>query len=264
MHIHLADQYLHGHSLIHRLDPRTKATIAVFFILTTSLAPMGAFWVYGLLLFFVLGNALLARVGLGYVIKRSFITIPFAMAALTLPFTMPGETLLTIPVFGGISLSLEGTVRFASILVKSWISVQMAILLVAVTAFPDLLWGLRALRIPGPLIGIVTFMYRYLFVLSDEVLRMTRARAARSASVSGRRGGGSLLWRGKVAGQMAGSLMLRSFERSERIYSAMIARGYRGEMRTLTRFQLNRADIVSLAGCTLFFILTLSAAHSLF
>ena len=81
----------------------------------------------------------------------------------------------------------------------------MAILLVTVTPFSDLLWGLRALHVPQPLIAIVGFMYRYLFVLADEVLRMVRARAARSATAPGRRSGGSLWWRGKVAGRMVGT-----------------------------------------------------------
>jgi cobalt/nickel transport system permease protein len=112
---------------------------------------------------------------------------PFALAAVTLPLTVAGETLLTVPILGGISMTVEGTVRFGSILMKSWVSVQMAILMVAVTPFADLLWGLRALYIPQPIVSIVSFMYRYLFVLSDEVLRLLRARASRSATMAGRR-----------------------------------------------------------------------------
>ncbi|MEZ4622523.1 MAG: CbiQ family ECF transporter T component [Caldilineaceae bacterium] len=99
----------------------------------------------------------------------------------------------------------------------------MAILLVTVTPFPAILWALRALHLPNPLVSIVSLMYRYLFVLYDEATRLLRARAARSATADGVRGGGSLLWRGQFAGRMAGSLMLRSFERSERIYNAMLS-----------------------------------------
>jgi cobalt/nickel transport system permease protein len=187
------------------------------------------------------------------VLKRSFIALPFALAAITLPFTIPGETLLTVPVFGGIIITIEGTIRFASILIKSWISVQMAILMVAVTPFPDMLWGLRALYIPQPLISIISFMYRYLFVLSDEVLRLLRARASRSAAVPGKRSGGTILWRGKVAGRMAGSLMLRSFERSERIYNAMASRGYQGKFRSFARPSLNSTDYLFLMLGIMFF-----------
>ncbi len=77
-------------------------------------------------------------------------------------------------------------------------------------------------------------MWRYLFVLADEALRLLRARQARSGQTDrpGLKPGGSLSWRGRVAGGMAGSLFLRAFERSDRIYMAMVARGYDGEVRS--------------------------------
>jgi len=246
MHIHLTDQYRQRESIVHHLDPRTKILVALSLILALALVPAGAFVAYGLLYLFLLAAVLLARIEVPYVIKRSFIAIPFALAAVTLPFTVPGETLATLPILGGLTISVEGTIRFVSILLKSWISVQAAILLVAITPFPDLLWGLRALHVPAALVAIVSFAYRYLFVLSDEALRLMQARAARSAVIDGRRGGGSLLWRGKVTGRMVGSLMLRSMERSERIYNAMIARGYQGQMRVLNRPQMGRQDYLTL------------------
>jgi cobalt/nickel transport system permease protein len=189
------------------------------------------------------------------------VALPFALAAITLPFTVPGETLVVAPIFGGLTLSVEGVVRFVSILTKSWISVQMAILLVTVTSFPDLLWSLRALHIPQPLVAIVSFMYRYLFVLADEVLRMLRARAARCATAHDLRSGGTLWWRGKVAGQMAGSLMIRSFERSERIYSAMLARGYRGQIHVLEQPHLHRGDFLALGMAVILFAGILAGAY---
>jgi cobalt/nickel transport system permease protein len=253
MHIHLVDQYQAGTTLIHRRDPRVKVGVTLLFILTVSLLPFGAFWAYGVMFGLVMLAAVISKVGVGYVLKRSFIALPFALAAITLPFTVEGETLLVMPILGDITITVEGTVRFASILIKSWVSVQVAILMVAVTPFPDLLWGLRALYIPQPIVSIVSFMYRYLFVLSDEVLRLLRARSSRSATMPGRRSGGSVIWRGKVAGRMAGSLMLRSFERSERIYNAMTARGYRGQFRTISQAKMNSMDWLFLAGTILLF-----------
>jgi cobalt/nickel transport system permease protein len=222
--------------------------VALLFILAVALTAFGAFAAYLALFLFLLAAIWAAQIRPAYVIKRSFIALPFALAAITLPFTVPGEILFTIPILGGLAVSLEGTIRFISVLVKSWISIQAAILLVAVTPFPDLMWGLRALRVPQPLVTIVSFAYRYLFVMSDETLRLLRARAARSAVVTGQRGGGSLLWRGKVAGRMVGSLMVRSLERSERIYQAMAARGYRGQIRALSPPRMGRRDWLVLAG----------------
>lgn len=253
MHIHLVDQYQAGSSIIHQRDPRVKVGLTLLFILTASLLPFGEFWAYGVLFATLMVGAVISGVGVRNIIKRSFIALPFALAAITLPFTIQGEPLLSIPVLGGITISVEGTIRFASILIKSWISVQMAILMVAVTPFPDMLWGLRALYVPQPLVSIISFMYRYLFVLSDEVLRLLRARSSRSATMPGKRSGGTILWRGKVAGRMAGSLMLRSFERSERIYNAMASRGYQGKFRSFTRPSLNSTDYLFLLLGIIFF-----------
>jgi cobalt/nickel transport system permease protein len=261
MNIHPTDHHQDGDSLVHQLDPRIKLVVALLFILTVSLTPFGAFAAYAALWGVVMLVVVLAGVKGGTLLRRSLVAIPFALAAVTLPFTIPGETLATLPIFGGLTLSIEGTVRFLSILVKSWISVQMAVLLVTVTSFPDLLWSLRALHIPQPLVAIVGFLYRYLFVLSDEVLRMVRARAARSAALDGMRSGGTLAWRGKVAGQMAGSLMIRSFERSERIYNAMLARGYRGQIQMMAQPQLRRIDLLALGVALLLFVLVLLGAY---
>jgi cobalt/nickel transport system permease protein len=95
-------------------------------------------------------------------------------------------------------------------------------------------------------------MWRYIFVLVDEALRLLRARAARSGSQSDQLGslvaaqgrlrlreGGSLLWRARVTGGMAGNLLLRAFERSDRIYVSMLSRGYDGEIRLLPLQPLN-------------------------
>ena len=130
---------------------------------------------------------------------------------------------------------------------RSWLSVQMAILLVAVTRFPDLIHALEHLRVPAILTTIIAFLYRYLFVLTDEVFRLLRAREARSAAVPGTRSGGGVLWRAKIAGNMAGQLFLRSYERSDRIYNAMVARGYSGHLYTLNPHEMKSTDYFATA-----------------
>jgi cobalt/nickel transport system permease protein len=147
----------------------------------------------------------------------------------------------------------EGLLRFLSIALKSWISVQAAVLLAGVTPFPALLAALRALRVPPLLVAIFSLMWRYLFVLVDEALRLLRARQARSghSDLPGLKPGGSLPWRAAVAGGMAGSLFLRAFERSDRIYMAMLARGYDGEVRTEPLARFSAANWLILAGSLL-------------
>jgi cobalt/nickel transport system permease protein len=171
-----------------------------------------------------------------YVLKRSTLALPFVLAALPLIFTIPGDTLFALAVGPwSVHASYAGLERFISITLKSWISVQAAIVLASTTSFPDLLVAMRSLRVPRLLVSIFGLMWRYLFVLVDEASRLIRARLARSGQSdrADLHPGGSISWRARVTGGMAGSLFLRAFDRSDRIYMAMVSRGYDGEARSL-------------------------------
>ena len=237
MHTYFLDPYRPRASVIHRLDPRVKVTLALAFILTTAVTPFGAWPIYLLLFALVLATVILSELGVGYVLKRALVAFPFALAALPTLFSAAGIPLIDFHL-GPLPLTVtrEGVARFASIVVKSWLSVQMAVVLVGSTPFPALLAALRALKVPRLLVSIVGLMWRYLFVLVDEALRLLRARESRSAyppEPVGRRVGGSLVWRARVAGGMVGNLFLRAFDRADRIYAAMLSRGYDGETRIL-------------------------------
>lgn len=236
MHVHFLDPYRAGTSPIHALDPRIKLVLALAFILTTSLTPVGAWPVYLLLLAIVLSVEILSEIGVGRVLKRSALALPFVLAALPLAFSMGAQKLFVVPLgFGELTVFAEGLERFASIAVRSWISVQVAIVLATTTSFPDLMLAMRAIRVPRLLVSIFGLMWRYIFVMADEAQRLMRARESRSAVVArpGLKAGGSIGWRARVTGGMAGNLFVRSLERGDRIYSAMSARGYDGEVRTL-------------------------------
>ena len=258
MHIHFLDQYRVGDSLVHRLDPRVKLILALAFILAVTMTPPGVWVAFALLLAMALLAVLAADLSPGFILKRSVIALPFALAAVTIIFTTRGEARVTFPfLFWHLSVTDQGLIHFASIVVKSWIAVQMAILLSTTTPFPDLLRAMRDLRLPRLLVTVIGFMYRYIFVLADEALRLMRAREARSADPEGR-GGGTVLWRARVLGGMVGSLFLRSYERSERIYNAMLSRGYAGEIRTLREGPVRRADVA----LTAIFLLCLTAIEA--
>jgi cobalt/nickel transport system permease protein len=259
LHIHALDAYRPKSSIIHHLDARVKLVLAVLFIVSAALTPDGAWPAYVLLTALALGVTVASRLGVGFVYRRSAVALPFALAALTVIFSTPGRPLLTTRVLGlNVTLTDAGLIRFVSIVLKSWLSVQMAVVLTASTHFPALLQAMRSLRVPKVLVAVFGFAYRYLFVIGDEALRMLRARAARSGT-AGERGGGSLLWRARVTGGMAGSLFLRSIERSERIYDAMVARGYDGEVRSLRSPVLRSRDVL----IALPFILVLAAVQML-
>jgi cobalt/nickel transport system permease protein len=243
MHANLFDRYQERLSPLHRLDPRVKVVVTVLFILSNLLLPDGAWLGFGLSWGMILLASELARLGPVYVTKRSFVVLPFALAAFSAIFALPGQPVGVWEIGPWRLVATDaGLLRFASIVARSWLSVQMAILLTATTQFPDLVHALRHLRVPPVLVAIISFMYRYLFVLANEVMRLSRAREARSARLEGVQGGGTLAWRARVAGNMVGQLFLRSYERSDRVYSAMLARGYRGQLLTLHPHQLRAKD----------------------
>lgn len=251
MQLHFLDPYRPAKSLLHTADARVKFLLAIAFILTASLTPFGAWPVYILLFALLLSVTLFSELGVGFVLIRAFLALPFVLAALPVIFTSSGTTLFSFPLGGWtVTASIEGVERFASIVLKSWLSVQAAILLAACTPFPELLQAMRAVGIPRLLVAMFGLMWRYLFVLVDEALRLMRARAARSGvnsdATTSRKVGGSILWRAQVAGGMAGNLFLRGIERSDRIYVAMLSRGYNGEVRALPLPTLTRGSWLAL------------------
>jgi cobalt/nickel transport system permease protein len=251
MHVHFLDPYRARSSPVHAFDPRLKLVLVLLFIFTNALLPVGAWPVYILIYALILAAVILSELGVGYVLKRSALALPFVLAALPLLFTVKGAPLLSLSL-GALDLSLSqpGLERFISIALKSWISVQAAILLASTTPFPDLLLAMRAIKIPRLLVSVFGLMWRYLFVLVDEALRLMRARTARSGQNGqpGLKPGGTLLWRARVTGGMAGSLFLRGIERSDRIYMAMLSRGYDGEARVSSTPRVNPGDWIILAG----------------
>jgi cobalt/nickel transport system permease protein len=255
VHASLLDVYQPREGLIHRLDPRVKILTALWFILTTVTLPQGA-WISQAILFST--TILLswrAQLGPLYTVKRAFIALPFVLAALPLPFLTPGSVLWVIPGLGW-TLTITGLVRFLTILVRTWVAVQAGILLSATTGVADLLWGLQSLRVPKLIVSIIGFMVRYMFVLADEVLRMLRARTSRSPRLPGVKRPG-IIWQGRFAGMMVGSLFLRSLERSERVHAAMLSRGYDGEIRVLDQPAMSVIDWYTLIGALVWLMFVL-------
>ena len=243
MHFDAFDRYHEKASFLHRLDPRVKALVTVIYIVSNALLPDGAWLAFVFAWIFLIAANLLSNLGIGYTFKRSIIALPFALVAVTVLFAIPGKPLSSFFFLAwNFTITDMGLLRFVSILIRSWLSVQMAILLVAVTRFPDLIHALEHLKVPAILTTIIAFLYRYLFVLTDEVFRLIRARESRSAASTGKRAGGGVFWRAKVAGNMAGQLFLRSYERSDRIYNAMLSRGYSGHLYTLNPHEMKPGD----------------------
>lgn len=236
------DFYQIGKSLIHELDPKVKIVSAIAIILSNALLSDGQWGLFGLTWVILIAIALVAKLNIIFLLKRGLIALPFALVSITVMFTIPGDLLYEISLFNwNLSITLQGMVRFLSIMIRAWLSIQATILLTATTSFPDLAHGLRHLRVPIILITILSFMYRYLFVLSSEAGRLLQARAARSASLPGSIKP-SVTWNAKNAGNMVGQLFLRSYERSDRVYNAMVARGFQGDFLTYNPHRMKIKD----------------------
>ena len=249
MHIHFLDPYRERQSLIHALDPRVKFIFTLAFILTMALLPIGAWPVYVLMLTVSLSITVLSELGLKYVLKRSLLAIPFVLAAVPLLFTVKGPVLVTLPIGSpSLTITTTGVERLLSIMFKSWVSLQVAIVFAASTPFPDMLLAMRAVKIPRLIVSLFGLMWRYMFVMVDEAIRLLRARASRSGSIAGTKPGGSIAWRAKVTGGMAGNLFIRSLDRGDRVYAAMTARGYDGEIRSFPLPPLTATGWITLLG----------------
>jgi cobalt/nickel transport system permease protein len=234
-----------------------KLALALASIVVIASLPRGAWLSYLACLVMICVAIAFSGVGPVPVVKRSLVAMPFALAAVSLVFTVPGTALASLTLRRWtMTLTTEGAVAFASILVKAWLSVLSATILVATTPFTHLVNAMRAFRIPDVLVSIVSFMYRYMYVIADEALRLHRAREARSAA-PGSKAGRSLAWRARVLGGMIGSLFLRSYERSERVYAAMLSRGFDGTVRTTTVTSLRTGDLVAVVVFVIY-VLTLA------
>jgi cobalt/nickel transport system permease protein len=256
MHFDVFDRYQFAESWLHRRDPRVKVLWTGAFVLTAALLPDGAWYSFGLLALWLLAANLISGLGWAFSLKRSFLALPFLLAAVSAIFAPLGQPLAAWQIGPWVLQPTSGgVVRFASIALRSWLSVQAAILLVAVTPFPDILHAFEHLRLPRILSNIIAFLYRYLFVLVDEVFRLLQARSARSAALPGQPSGRTVWWRASVTGNMAGQMFVRAYERADRIYNAMISRGYQGQLLTIAPHAMTRSDwqalVLGLAGLLL-------------
>ena len=151
--------------------------------------------------------------------KRATIELPFVLLAVALPFAGHGERVTWL----GLSLSVDGLYGAWNIFAKGTLGVLASLLLAASTTMRDLILGLDRLRCPPVFTQIATFMLRYLDILADDARRMRIARLSRGYDPR-------FLWQVKAFAVGVGALFLRAYERGERVYLAMVSRGYTGRL----------------------------------
>lgn len=257
--------YYESKSNLHQLDARLKVPAAFVLILLIGALPYGAWPVLLFIMFLVIGLQIASEIPFSVLYSRSLIVIPFMLAALPVLFIAGDGPVLQMQ---GIQqpwvITSNGLSHFVFIFLKSWLSVQVAILLAATTTMMSLLNALRVYHVPKILVLIFRLMWRYLSIMITKAQRMMRARAARSVErIQPRRNAlNHLAWRARGTGAMAGSLFVQSLEQSERVYTAMLSRGFDGELRLLPESPLTMKQNLLLSGwmllCLFLFLLSIT------
>jgi len=220
------------------LDPRIKIISSFFFIflVTTSTPTLLSFFSF---LSIEISLIFINKIPFSVILKRITVIFPFViLVGIFLPFfSDKGEPIVIM----GLVLDSWGLQRLIDICMKASLSVISLTILLETTAFPDIVKGLELLKVPQLMIIIISFIYRYFTIILKEGKRMKIARDVRST-------GGPFSWQLKTMGNILGQLFIRSFERSEHIYHAMIVRGYSGTIQTMTTFHISVKDILFFIG----------------
>jgi cobalt/nickel transport system permease protein len=211
------------------LDARAKllAGLALIlgFVTTTPLRP--AELALAAMLF--LSLTLIGNLPVGKVLLRSLLVIPFA-----------GTIALLAPLQASWgSLNAGGFAAYA-ILSKAWLSTLTVVLVSATTPVPELLDGLRRLKVPDVMVMLLAFIYRYAGVLGNQLHSMRVAVASRAPRL------------GRIAhvrlyGNLAGAMVVRAYERGERVHAAMLARGFDGTLPTARTTRFGAAEMLTIA-----------------
>jgi cobalt/nickel transport system permease protein len=217
---------------IHSLDPRTKVLSAMAFIIAVISFPK--YEIISLIPFFIFPVIVftLGDIPLRFIIKKILFASFFA--AFIGLFNPLLDTQIMYRICGiGIS---GGWISFLSILLKCCLTMSTVLLLISTTSFPGIAYALGKLGIPEVFVSQLLFLYRYIFVLMEETMRMIRARHLRSFGDKGRSIGISI--------SLIGTLFIRTIERAERIYYAMLSRGFTGNIHPLRKCSLKITDFL--------------------
>lgn len=230
------DRLARQDTAVHRVDPRAKVLVTAVFIV--CVVSFDRYQVPALVPFALFPVVLAAEGGIpfGFLGRLLLAVSPFALLVGAFNPLLDRE-LVTIA--GGVEIA-GGWVSYASILLRFLLTAAAALVLTATTSFAGVCLALERFRVPDVLVTQLLLLYRYIFVLGDEAVRMSRARSLRTV---GRRGTEM-----RIHAQMLGQLLLRTFARARRVYLAMKCRGFDGQVRIARRLRLRASDVLFAVG----------------
>lgn len=240
----LEEDFITGDSIIHRLDPRARVIVCVLFAVVVAVADRLSSLLPALLvsLFFVL----LSGLGVRAVISRLAVVNAFVLILwFFIPFTVTGDVIFR---FGPLAVTLQGILFAARITIKANTIMLALIALLATMSVFTLGGAMGHLRVPGKIVHLVLFTYRYIQVMLQEYDRLLNAMKIRGFHP------GNNIHTYKTFAYLVGMLLVKSYDRAERIRAAMLCRGFRGRFYNLSEFSPGLLDAV-----TMFFMLLATA-----
>ena len=222
-----------GATFWHKLAPHTRVLCVLLMVFAIALTPNGRWWTWLVYSVGVLLLILFSRVTLAVLFQRVVVEFVFiGVVILGTLFQDQGDVLWS---WGYLRITSEGLTALGSVALKSFLSLVMVNILVLTTSVSHLLQALITLKTPWLLVAIMASMIRYLSVLVDEFTSMRRAALSRNLMSSPG-------WQRLVVGNMIGSLFIRTYERGDRIYHAMLSRGYTGTPTVLKVPKMTKVD----------------------
>lgn len=242
------EEFTIGSTWVHHLDPRIKIVVTAVFSVVVAINNSLVSSFISIFLPVILIAA--ARLDLRAVFARVAVVNGFVIFMwLFLPFTTPGETILTL---GPLSVQRQGLLLAILITIKSNSIILMALALLGTSQIFTLVHALSHLGMPDKLVHLFFFCFRYLHVIHDEYHRLTNAMKMRGFRPV------TNLHTYRSYAYLVGMLLVRSFDRSKRILNAMKCRGFKGKFYILHHYEMKRHDY-ALAASSLVFGIALMA-----
>jgi cobalt/nickel transport system permease protein len=233
-----SDVFAHKENCISRIEARTKIVFVVLALVINLLSPS----VYAPLAIAVFCLATLVAIKIPPRLLLLRLIMPLVMAAVVLVtqlFFYGTTPLFTVPFLGVVGYE-EGL--FHGLLIMSRVigGVSLILFLGMSTPAHKLLMAARWFRLPKVFVELSLLIYRYIFVLIEEAISIKDAQRVRLGYGNWRRGM-------KSVGTLGGILVLRAYDRAERVFTAMIARGYSGALSVSYSEQFGGKDFIAAA-----------------
>ena len=237
----IEEPFAAGASLAHRLDPRGKIVVAAFFagLIAVSKSYVASLAGLGLaLVCLALARLSLQKVAYRLLVVNSFIFFLW----IVLPLTYPGTPVVE---FGPLAATRQGLLFTGLITLKSNAIIIALIALVATVPVVSLGQAMHDLRLPDKLCHLLLFTYRYLYVLEQEFHRLVQAMKIRGFRPR------TNLHTYRSYAYLAAMLLVRSHDRADRVFQAMLCRGFHGAFYSLRTFAWQRRDKIFLIAALL-------------